>query len=175
MLQPYPQAQDGLMDVTAMQEVDWLMSFVLAVRRVRGEMTIAPAKALPILLQQGSEADQTRVMTHRRYLQRLARLESITWLESQHNPPESAMALVGTMKILIPLAGLIDKQAELERLEKEMQKIRQELPRIFGKLNNPNFIDKAPPAVVETERAKQQALESSLTDLEQQFIKIQML
>jgi valyl-tRNA synthetase len=108
-------------------------------------------------------------------LQKLGRLDSITWLGREQQAPESAIALVGEMKILIPMAGLIDKAAELARLDKEIQKIIKELPRIEGKLNNPSFVDKAPADVIDKEKAKLTDLRSSLNNLEQQQRKIQAL
>ena len=138
-------------------------------------MNIAPGKPLPVLVQNGSVKDKVSLAHNRVYLEKMARLENIHWLNSDEVAPESAMALVGEMKILIPIAGLIDKEAELARLEKEMQKIHKELPRIVGKLNNAGFVDKAPAAVLEAEKAKLAALESSLANLEQQFNKIKAL
>jgi len=85
------------------------------------------------------------------------------------------MALVGEMKILIPMAGLIDKEAELARLEKEIQKIHNDLPRVEGKLNNPTFVDKAPPEVIDKEKAKLADLRSMLNNLEEQQRKIRTL
>jgi valyl-tRNA synthetase len=126
-------------------------------------------------VQNGSVKDKVSLAHNRVYLEKMARLENIHWLNSDEVAPESAMALVGEMKILIPIAGLIDKEAELARLEKEMQKIHKELPRIVGKLNNSGFVDKAPAAVLEAEKAKLAALESSLANLEQQFNKIKAL
>ena len=151
------------------------MNFILGVRRIRGEMNIAPGKPLPVLLQNGSNADQQSLTNNRIYLQKLGRLESITWLNNDETTPESAMALVGEMKILIPMAGLIDKEAELARLEKEIQKINNDLPRVEGKLNNPAFVDKAPPEVIDKEKAKLADLHSMLNNLEQQQIKIRAL
>jgi valyl-tRNA synthetase len=175
MLQPYPKADEAQINHTAITEVDWLMKFVLGVRQIRGEMNIAPGKLLPVLVQNGSVKDKVSLTHHHVYLEKMARLASIQWLNHDETAPESAMALVGEMQILIPLAGLIDKEAELARLEKEMQKIQKELPRIIGKLNNPSFVDKAPPAVLENEKAKLVALESSLVNLEQQHHKIKAL
>ncbi|MDO9142015.1 MAG: valine--tRNA ligase, partial [Methylobacter sp.] len=103
------------------------------------------------------------------------RLESIIWLNSKASAPESAMALVGDMKVLIPMAGLIDKEAELARLDKEIQKINNDLPRVEGKLNNPTFVDKAPQEVIDKEKAKLVDLQSMLKNLEQQQRKIQSL
>jgi valyl-tRNA synthetase len=102
-------------------------------------------------------------------------LERIERLGSDDNAPESAIALVGKMKILIPMAGLIDKHAELARLEKELQRIQQERSRIEGKLNNAAFVDKAPAEVIEKERSKLADLLSSQNDLQQQYDKISAL
>jgi len=175
MLQPYPVADETQIDANAIAETNWVMNFILGVRRIRGEMNIAPSKPLPVLLQDGSDADRQSLADNRIYLQKLGRLESITWLNSDATAPESAMALVGDMKILIPMAGLIDKEAELARLEKEIQKIHNDLPRVEGKLNNPAFVDKAPPEVIDKEKAKLADLRSMLNNLEEQQRKIRAL
>ena len=175
MLQPYPVADESRIDLIAIAQTNWVMSFILGVRRIRGEMNIAPGKPLPVLLQNGSATDQNYLANNSIYLQKLGRLESITWLNSIDTTPESAIALIGEMKILIPMAGLIDKDAELARLEKEIQKIKIDLPRVEGKLSNPTFIDKAPPEVIDKEKTKLADLCSALNNLEQQQAKIQSL
>lgn len=172
MLQPYPVADNSHIDNSAVAETNWVMNFILGVRRIRGEMNIAPSKPLPVLLQNGSIIDQSYLSNSSVYLQRLGRLESITWLSNDDTTPESAIALVGELKILIPIAGLIDKDAELIRLDKEIQKIKNDLPRIQGKLSNPTFINKAPAEVIDKENAKLTDLLSNLHNLEQQQIKI---
>ncbi len=172
MLQAYPIADESLVNESAVTEINWLMSFILGVRRIRGEMNIAPGKPLPVLLQNGSINDQAFLNKNSVYLQKIGRLESITWLANEESTPESAIALVGEMKILIPMAGLIDKDAELARLEKEIQKINNDLPRIKDKLSNPTFIDRAPAAVIDKEKAKLAELDSLLSNLEQQHAKI---
>lgn len=175
MLQSYPVADDAQIDANAIAQTNWVMSFILGVRRIRGEMNIAPGKPLPVLLQDGSATDQDYLTNNSVYVQKLGRLESITWLNSNDTTPESAIALVGELKILIPMAGLIDKVAELARLEKEIQKIKNDLPRVEGKLSNPTFIDKAPPEVIDKEKAKLADLRSTLNNLEQQQTRIQSL
>jgi valyl-tRNA synthetase len=175
MLQPYPQADESAIDVDAEQALQWVMDFILGVRRIRGEMNIAPGKPLSILLQHGNEQDKQRSASLSDYLLKLGRLEHMNWLASNETAPESAIALVGDMQILIPMAGLIDKQAELTRLEKEIQRIEKELPRIEGKLGNPAFVDKAPPEVIDKEREKLAALQSSLHSLNLQHAKISVL
>lgn len=175
MLQPYPVADESLIDNKAIAETNWVMNFILGVRRIRGEMNIAPGKPLPVLLQNGTYIDQQSLDNNLNYLRKMAKLESIIWLNSSESAPESAMALVGDLRILIPMAGLIDKEAELARLDKEIQKINNDLPRIEGKLNNPAFVDKAPPEVIDKEKAKLADLRSTLNNLEQQQHKIRAL
>jgi valyl-tRNA synthetase len=151
------------------------MAVILGVRRIRGEMNIAPSKPLPVLLQHGSVQDAERLETNRVYLNRLARLETMTWLNSDEVAPESAMAIVGEMQILIPMAGLIDKTAELARLDKEIAKIQIELERIDVKLSNLSFVEKAPAAVLEKERSRLAELQSMLGNLQAQHVKISAL
>ncbi len=175
MLQPYPVADETQIDNKAIAEINWVMSFILGVRRIRGEMNIAPGKPLPVLLQNGTYADQQILDGNQIYLRKMGKLESIIWLNATETAPESAMALVGELRILIPMAGLIDKEAELARLDKEIQKINNDLPRVEGKLNNPAFVDKAPAEVIDKEKAKLTDLHSMLSNLEQQQRKIQAL
>ncbi|WP_419635941.1 valine--tRNA ligase [Thiolapillus sp.] len=175
MLQPYPKADVGKIDKAAIADIEWVMTFILGIRRIRGEMNIAPGKPLSVVLQHASASDREYLEHNRQYLYRLGRLETISILGDNQQPPEAAIALLGEMKILIPLAGLIDKQAELERLDKEIKKIQQQLPRIEGKLNNPAFTEKAPKEVVAKEAEKLAKLKSSLQQLQQQQEKIRTL
>jgi valyl-tRNA synthetase len=172
MLQAYPTADAKQIDNAAVAETDWLMAVILGVRRIRGEMNIPPGKPLPVLLQNGTDTDKTYVSYNLVYLQKLARLESISWLASNETAPESAIAMVGDMQILIPMAGLIDKEAELTRLDKEIQRIKIDLPRVEGKLNNPAFVNKAPTDVIDKEQTKLAEMRSMLNNLEQQYKKI---
>jgi len=175
MLQPYPISDESKIDNDAVQNTDWLMAVILGVRRIRGEMNIAPSKPLPVLLQNGSPQDAERLETNRVYLNRLARLETMTWLNADEVAPESAIAIVGEMQILIPIAGLIDKTAELARLDKEILKLQTELERIDVKLSNPSFVEKAPAAVLEKERSRLAELQSTLGNLQTQHVKISAL
>lgn len=175
MLQAYPVANELFIDDHAIAEINWVKEVILGVRRIRGEMNIAPGKLLPVLLQNGLSTDQVNLNNNTDYLQKLGRIDSITWLSNDEVAPESAIALAGEMKILIPMAGLIDKEAELTRLEKEIQRISKELPRIESKLGNSSFIEKAPVDVIEKEKAKLTELQSMLNNLELQKRKIQTL
>jgi valyl-tRNA synthetase len=175
MLQSYPKTDSQLINNTAITEISWVMDFILGIRRIRGEMNIAPGKKLNVLIQHGTPEDRELTNTTQHFLTKLGRLESITWLENSETPPESAIALVGTLQILIPMSGLIDKAAEISRLEKEIVKVSKELPRIEGKLTNPNFIERAPQSVIDKEKEKLTNLNLSLSQLNEQLQKITQL
>jgi valyl-tRNA synthetase len=175
MNQPYPEAEAAQFDAGAVAEMEWVMNFLLGIRRIRGEMNIAPGKPLPLLIQNGSEQDRAYLDANREFVQKLGRAESITWLNPGEEASESAIALVGEMKVLIPMRGLIDKDAELARLDKEIQRLTKELPRLEGKLGDAGFLEKAPPQVVAKEQARLQELRGSLGELQAQVEKIRAL
>lgn len=175
MLEPYPQADNSKIDKAAVAELEWVKQFIVGVRKIRSEMDIAPSKALTVLLAGLNDNDRTWLENNHIYLKSLAKLESITVLENEADAPESAVALVGEMKVLIPMAGLIDKDAEISRLNKEIGKLQGEIKRLSGKLNNQGFVAKAPAEVVENERKKLNDYETALNNLEAQHDKIQQL
>ncbi|MCG5537430.1 valine--tRNA ligase [Halorhodospira sp. 9622] len=163
MRQPYPTPLAERRDETAEAEIDWVQRVILGVRRIRGEMDISPSRPVPVLLRHAGERDRTRLAEHEGFVTTLARLESIRILEADEQPPESALALAGEMEVLVPMAGLVDKDAELARLAKERARLEGEIERAEKKLGNESFVAKAPAEVVDKERAKlteaQQALE----------------
>jgi valyl-tRNA synthetase len=166
--QPYPQAQRDQIDTEATAEMQWVMAVITAVRNVRGERDIAPGKPLPVVLQNGSETDRRYLAQNRHYLTALARLASIAWLEPGESAPESVLSLVGNMKVLLPLGSLIDKHAELARLDKEMEKTQKELTKAEGKLANADFTARAPKTVVEQEQRRMQEFGAALENLRAQ-------
>jgi len=172
MLQAYPEADEDSINQEVIDELEWVKHFIMGVRQIRSEMNIKPSELLPVLLENGSDIDLQRLNNNRTFVMSLAKLKDITWLEANDDAPESATSLVGNMKLLIPLAGLIDKDAELARLQKHIEKTEQDAKRINGKLNNASFVDKAPEAVVAKEREKLADIESALANLKQQFDKI---
>lgn len=175
MLAPYPIADAAAADEDAIAQIEWVQQFILGVRRIKGEMNIPPGKPLPVLVAKANAQDRTWIELARPYLDFLARTESITLLEDESEAPESAMALVGEMQILIPMAGLIDKQAELARLDKEIGKLRTDIERIENKLANPNFVGKAPAAVVQKEHNRLAEQGTALANLVAQQTKIAAL
>jgi valyl-tRNA synthetase len=172
MLQAYPHSEEALVDPGAVTEMGWLTEFILGIRKIRGEMNIAPRKPLAVLLQNYSEQDRLRVEATRPYTSFLCSLETISFLEPDTTAPESATALVGEMKVLIPMAGLIDKEAELARLNKEIVKLRSDISRCEQKLQNPSFVDKAPGQVVAKERQRLADMHSALDKLQEQQTRI---
>ena len=175
MQQAYPVRNPEWADEAAEHEMTWLMNVLLSIRRIRGEMNIAPGKPLPVLLEQGSQDDRAFLENGRDYIHKLGRVESVRWLDVGEIAPESAIALVGEMKLLIPMRGLIDKEAELARLNREIERISKELPRLEGKLSDAAFLAKAPPSVVEKEKARLQELHASVAELKSQMHKISQL
>jgi valyl-tRNA synthetase len=175
MLQAYPEFNADLVDTQADADIEWLKGVIIGVRNIRGEMNISPAKNIPILLKNGNDEDQRRLNENQQFLTTLAKLESINWLNPGETAPMSSTSLVGNMEILVPMAGLIDVEAESARLSKEIEKLQSELKRISGKLTNPKFIDKAPADVVDKERQKQTAQQQSLDKLELQLKQINSL
>ncbi|MDH5437202.1 MAG: valine--tRNA ligase, partial [Gammaproteobacteria bacterium] len=174
MRQSYPAYDEKLMDKDAVEELEWIKQFIVGLRQIRSGMDIKPSKALPVLIQNGSATDKQRLETNETYIQSLAKTETITWLDND-DAPESATALVGDMKVLVPMAGLIDKDAELARLGKEIDKLQNDIQRVEGKLGNSKFVDKAPEAVVQKERNKLAEIKSALENLTEQKAKIEKL
>ncbi|NCC39896.1 MAG: valine--tRNA ligase [Gammaproteobacteria bacterium] len=175
MLAPYPVADPAAADPAAVAEIEWVQQVILGIRRIKGEMNIPPGKPLPVLIANASAQERSWLELARPYLDFLARIESLTLLDDETDAPESAIALVGAMKILIPMAGLIDKDAELKRLDKEIGRLTEEIARIEQKLANPSFVDKAPAAVVAKERTRLAEQGAALVNLRGQREKIATL
>lgn len=175
MLSNYPEAEEAKKDTQAEADVEWLKGVIEGIRNIRGEMNISPSKPLTILFRNGSDQDKARLDANLTFLQTLAKLESVTWLNVGDDAPMSATALVGDMEVLVPMAGLIDKDAEIARLQKEIDKATKDLERIQGKLSNDSFVAKAPAEVVEKERAKCDDLQLAVGKLEEQKVRIASL
>jgi valyl-tRNA synthetase len=160
------------MDNRANEDIAWLKAVILGIRNIRGEMNIPPGRALTVLLRNGDRSDQLRLAQNSQYLRKLAKLAEIVWLAQDAEVPMAATALAGELEILVPMAGLIDKDAETARLEKEIGKLASDLARLQGKLNNATFVDKAPVDVVAKEREKMQAQQQALETLQEQLQRI---
>ncbi len=175
MLAPYPEADDSQINDAAIAEMEWVMAFILGVRKIRSGMNIDPRKRLPVVVDPGSEEDRKILENNRQYLINLGRVASIEILAEGGEAPESATALVGKTKLLIPMAGLIDKEAELARLRKELDKHCADWERVEKKLANPGFVEKAPEAVVAGEREKLERLTTTIRELKEQLARIERI
>ena len=175
MLQPWPVANDARLDADAEADIAWVKTFMLGVRQIRGEMNISMAKRIDVVLANASEQDRRRLGDFEPLLAKLAKLESVRVLGAEEREPLAAIALVGEMRALVPMAGLIDKDAELARLDKEIARLQGEAQRVGGKLSNTSFVDKAPPAVIDKERAKLAEAEQALAKLVEQRERIATL
>ncbi|WP_027873700.1 valine--tRNA ligase [Spongiibacter marinus] len=175
MLQPYPCANDQGIDEQALSDAEWLKAVITAIRNIRGEMNVPPSKALNVLLRNTSDEDTRRLEANRQFLLKLAKLDDIRPLNDGEQAPMAATQLVGDMEVLVPMAGLIDKAAELARLDKEIAKLDKDIQRLSGKLGNPGFIDKAPAAVVEKEKEKLQGQQHARLRLVEQRGEIEAL
>lgn len=174
MLQAYPRSNNDWVDLDSVNSIDWLKEFIIGVRKIRSEMNIAPKQTVPVLCQQCSDHDLSQLEQYRSALQKLANIESITILHEQE-APQAALTLVGEMRVLIPLAGLIDKDAEIQRLNKDIQKLEINIEKTRNKLNNPKFKDKAPADVVQKEQDRLNEQEQALSKLHSQHEKMQKL
>ncbi|MFP1743013.1 valine--tRNA ligase [Lonsdalea quercina] len=154
MLQPFPAFDAALEDSQALHDLEWIKQTIIAVRNIRAEMNIAPSKPLEMLLRDSNAEAQRRVAENLSFIKTLARLDSIDVLPAGDKGPVSVAKLVDGAELLIPMAGLIDKASELDRLAKEVAKIDGEIARIESKLANEGFVARAPEAVVAKEREK---------------------
>ena len=175
MLQPYPVQDARSIDPGVDSEVEWLKGVIIAVRNIRGEMNISPARDIPVLLTKGADRDRQYLASNAQFLVKLAKLESVTWLDDPAAAPPASMQVVGDMEVLVPLAGLIDVTAELARLAKERDKLEKEIARLSGKLGNAKFVDNAPADVVAKEKEKLSNAEATLNQLQEQVGKLEQL
>ncbi len=171
----FPEPEEGLFNIEAESEIEWLKKFILGIRKIRGEMNISPGKPLQCFIKNFNSQDKNFIEKNKLIIFTLAKLDNIDLLELKEEEPESAIALVGEMQILIPLAGLIDKDAEKDRLNKEIDKLIKLKAQFSGKLNNKKFIAGAPEVVVKKEHEKLASVKKALKDLETQLEKISLL
>ncbi|MGB5802629.1 MAG: valine--tRNA ligase [Vibrio anguillarum] len=168
MLQALPQYDEANFNQAALDDIEWVKAFITSIRNLRAEYDINPGKPLNVMLKAANKQEMARLEANKAVLLSLAKLEALRVLEEGEETPACATALVGQSELMIPMAGLIDKDAELERLAKEIAKTQGEIKRIEGKLNNQGFVAKAPEAVVAIERQKLNGYQDTLVKLEEQ-------
>jgi len=172
--QALPQAEDFARDEDAAADIEWLKSVLGGLRRIRSEMNISPAKLVPLVLEGGDARDRERQARFAPAIAFLARVEpaAMRWLGIGETAPAAATAVVGELKLLIPLLGLIDVDAELKRLAKEIARLEGEIRKCEGKLGNANFVANAPQAVVEQEKQRIAEFTTTVAGLREQAKKL---
>jgi valyl-tRNA synthetase len=172
MQRSWPRADEIVADVAATAEIEWFKNVLSGIRRIRSEMNISPARTIPLLLADGDASDRARVAKFAAQIAFLARTDTPQWIETGADEPAAAAAVVGTLRVMIPLAGLIDLSAEKTRLAKEISRIEIEIKKCEGKLGNANFVANAPPEVVTQERQRIADWNTTLTALREQAQKL---
>ncbi len=175
MQQPFPEADDSIIDESVDREVEWIKGVIVAIRNIRGEMNISPATNINVLLTSGADQDRKNLDSNQQFLVKLAKLESVSWLDDPQQAPPSSMQVVGDMEVLVPMAGLIDVDAEMARLGREQDKLTKEIGRLSGKLGNAKFVDNAPADVVAREKEKLSNAETTLHQLQDQVTRLKSL
>ena len=173
MLESYPIISDFGTDEKATQYVEWLKRCISSVRNIRGESQIKPNLKVPLLFAEGNASDKDYASQGDETIKRLANVESITWLESAEEAPPHALALIDDLRILVPLRGFIDIESEIHRITKELKQNEDAITRLVSKLENENFVAKAPKEVVSAEREKAESLNKSKEKLQEQLAQIQ--
>ena len=169
----YPDGDQSKIDQEAIDQMHWVQNVITGVRNIRGEMNISPSKALPILLQNANDSDRQNLAAYNNYLTKFGRFESIQIIANDEPAPESATAIVDDMKVLIPLGSFIDANAEIQRLNKELQKAEKDIAGVAARLNNKAFVDKAPDAVIEKAQQQMSDAESTKATLHEQIERMQ--
>jgi len=175
MVQGFPAYNEASVDAKAMEDLEWVKQFILAIRNIRGEMDISPSKPLSVLLANASSEDVRRIEENKSFLASLAKLEEFTMLENKDDAPACATSYVGNLEIMIPMAGLIDVEAELARINKQLEKAEKGLAQVQNKLANEKFVNNAPEAVLAKENAKLAEFTDAKTKLLEQKTKIESL
>ncbi|WP_283392260.1 valine--tRNA ligase [Photobacterium phosphoreum] len=168
MTQALPQFDEAQFDQAAITDIEFVKAFITSIRNLRAEYDIAPSKPLSVMLKVADANDAARIEANLTVLKSLAKLEEVKLLADGEVTPACATALVGKSELMIPMAGLIDKDAELARLDKEIAKMAGEIKRTAGKLSNEGFVAKAPEIVITKEREKLAGYEETLVKLTEQ-------
>jgi valyl-tRNA synthetase len=175
MLERFPEPQDVTADVAAEQEIEWLKGFVGGIRQLRGESNLPRSVTLTTLLADATDLDRVRAARYTGQLRKLAGIERIDFVPEGIAVKGAATALLGVMRILVPLAGLIDVAAERDRLGKQLEKTRDDLGKVQRKLDNQSFVANAPPEIVAKEHTRIAELTQRATQLEQQLTRLDEL
>jgi valyl-tRNA synthetase len=172
MVQKYPSLQPGWIDPEAERQMEFLTGAVRAIRNLRTETNCTPGKAIKVIFY-GNDPDLAFLGAQMPYLQSLARVGSADYLSSGDRPKAAATAVVDSTEIYLPLEDLVNVEEERTRLNKELGKMASEIARVQQKLGNPDFVQKAKPAVIEKEREKANQYEDKIRALKGSLQKLE--
>lgn len=164
----FPVANADDISVETEQDMAWLQALIGAVRNIRGEMKLGNAVRLPVLLQGANDTEQASLSRIANQFKALAKVETLTIVADTDEVPLCSSSMVGQVKVLVPMKGLIDPTAELSRLAKVAEKLQAQADGIARKLSNEGFVAKAPEAVVAAEKAKLDELNTQLAEIAKQ-------
>lgn len=174
MISKYPTGKTKKASKT-MNDIEWVKEIVTSIRNIRGEMKIKPSLKISALLQQGNRTDKQRSKDFEHLIIELAGLSSVRWIDSDEEPPASAINFHKNLKVLIPLEGLIKAVEENERIEKNISKLTKESDSLSKQLNNDKFINNAPLEVVKDQKKRFKEISKELLLLDIQLQEIQKL
>lgn len=171
----YPQTDASQISEQTEADMAWLQELIASVRNIRGEMKLGNAVRLPVLLQNVSSDEDARLSRIKNQFKALAKVESLEIVKEGDEVPLSSSSMVGQLRVLVPMKGLIDPTAELARLGKAHEKLQKQADGISRKLSNEGFVSKAPAEVVDAEKAKLAELEGQLTAMTAQMEQLKAL
>lgn len=173
MVASYPEADAQAIDQKCVAQIEWMKAFIIEIRTIRAEKNVPPGRKIHVNLAKGTTADKDNIRDLMHFIQPLIKVEALEWVM---NPPENAIAaFLGALEIFVPLKGLIDVKEETNRLQAELTKLQQEMAQIEKKLNNPQFVERAPTAVVEKEKNRLEEARMKASKLEQQLAQLKKM
>ena len=175
MVAKFPEVDESQVNAQVEDDMTWLQELIAGVRNIRGEMKLGNAVRLPVLLENITEEQLERLNRIENQFKALAKVESLTILKQGDDVPLSSSSMVGKLRVLVPMKGLIDPTAELNRLAKSQEKLQKQADGIARKLGNEGFVSKAPAEVVEAEKAKLEELEGQLKVMSEQMEQLKAL
>lgn len=173
MTAAFPTADDSLISLQTEHDMTWLQALIGAIRNIRGEMKLGNAVRLPVLLDNISDEETARLSRIENQFKSLAKVDTLTIVNAGDGAdkelPLSSSSMVGQLKVLVPMKGLIDPTAELNRLAKAQEKLTKQAESLRSKLSNESFVSKAPANVVESEKAKLAEMDTQLAEMSKQI------
>ena len=163
MLSEFPTENKKYVDLAAEKEFDYLKEIVNAIRNIRGEANVSPAKKIEVIFKIVNDGEKEILEHNAKILDKLANVEKYKF--DAQIPKLVGFRLVDTTEIYVPLADLIDLDKEIEKLEKSIEKVQKDLDKTLNKLSNENFVNRAKPEAVEKEKRIKEELENKIAKL----------